>query len=102
MHWATYHSNELALSFLLARNPDLNLQDSNGTTALHIAVERSPEIRTTAIIRSIIMRKGDPWLKNNNGSMPLDMARDKIKDEEWRRTVVSLLEDVMDINKTCG
>jgi len=38
LHWAIFNTNEIALQFLLARNPDVNLQDIKGVTPLHLAV----------------------------------------------------------------
>ena len=56
LHWAIFNSNEIALSFLLARNPNVNLQDMKGVTPLHLAVESSRHIGTTSLIRMLLMK----------------------------------------------
>ena len=88
LHWATYNSNELALSFLLARKPNVNLQDSEGITPLHLAVAQSQIIHTTSIIRQLLMKQANPLSRDKKGRTPLEYAREKIKDEDWQRTVV--------------
>ena len=102
VHWATYNNNELALSFLLARNCNVNLQDFDGITPLHLAVSQSQKIRSTSIIRQLLMRQASPFLKERKGRTPLEYAIDKIQDEAWLNTVRTLLEDTMDINRSCG
>ena len=101
VHWATYNHNELALSFLLARSPDVNLQDDSGITPLHLAVAQSEQIRSTSIVRLLLMKQANPFITERKGRTPLEYAKDKIKDEDWLKMITNLLEDVMDINKSC-
>jgi uncharacterized protein len=39
LHWACFRQAEVALSFLLAWKPNINLQDVDGNTPLHLAVK---------------------------------------------------------------
>lgn len=48
------------------------------------------------------MRQADPFVKDRRGRTPLEYAKDKIKDTEWLATITVLIEDAMEINKTCG
>jgi len=45
------------------------------------------------------MKRADPFLKERKGRTPLDFAKQKIKDQDWVRQVVHLLEDTMELNK---
>lgn len=38
LHWACYTGSENVLNFLLAMNPEINAQDNDGYTPLHLAV----------------------------------------------------------------
>lgn len=38
LHWACFRQSEIALGYLLAWAPDLNKQDIEGLTPLHLAV----------------------------------------------------------------
>lgn len=98
LHWAIFNSNELALSYLLARSPKVDAQDVKGVTPLHLAVI-SPE-RPQVLIRMLLMHKANPNITDLKGRTPLQYAKDKIKlEESGRLQVISLLEDAMDVNK---
>jgi ankyrin repeat protein len=39
LHWAMIEQSEIACSYLLAWKPNINKQDANGQTPLHLAVK---------------------------------------------------------------
>lgn len=39
LHWAAFSGSELALSYILAWESDVNAKDSKGLTPLHLAVK---------------------------------------------------------------
>lgn len=49
-----------------------------------------------------MMKQASPFIQERKGRTPLEYAKDKIKDEEWLKSVNALLEDAMDINKSCS
>lgn len=100
VHWAIFNANEIALSFLLARGPEINIQDVKGITPLHLAVISSEQEKTTSLIRMLLMRGANPFTCDQKGRTPLEYGKEKISDEKWLATVVTLLEDAMDLNKT--
>ena len=51
LHWAAFSGAELALSYIVAWNPDINAVDSKGLTALHLAVKSSEDLRSTKAIK---------------------------------------------------
>jgi ankyrin repeat protein len=56
LHWACYSRSEFALSYILALNPNLELQDNSGFTALHLAIKSVPELKTTRPVRALLIR----------------------------------------------
>lgn len=44
LHWAAIQGSELALSFLLAWNVDVNAKDYQGLTPLHLAIKASEDL----------------------------------------------------------
>ena len=96
VHWAAYNSNEIAMSYLLSRKPKVNITDEKGLTPLHLAVVFSEQVTTTSLIRMLLMRGADPFLLDKKGRTPLDYAKIKIKDLEWRDNVCQLLSDTME------
>ena len=47
LHWACHQNSEMALSYLLAWNPNINAQDNNGLTPLHLAVKSIDHMTST-------------------------------------------------------
>ncbi len=56
LHWACYSRSEFALSYILALEPNLELQDHSGYTALHLAIKSVPELKTTRPVRALLIR----------------------------------------------
>ena len=56
LHWACFRQSEIALGYLLAWNPDLNKQDVEGMTPLHLAVKFVDQSENTRSVRLIVMR----------------------------------------------
>lgn len=78
MHWAIFNANEVALSFLLARSPDINAQDVKGIAPLHLAVISSEQDKTTSLIRMLLMRGASPYICDQKDRTPLQYAKEKI------------------------
>ena len=72
LHWAAFAGADLALSFIIAKNADVNIQDVKGLTPLHLAVKSSEEIRTTRLIRALLLKGADPSIKDHQGNLPCD------------------------------
>ena len=61
-------------TFLENYNPkDINEQDGNGNTLLHLIAEKKP-ILTQAGIANILRQNPDPFIKNNHGMTPRLLA----------------------------
>ena len=62
VHWAIFNANEIALSLLLSRGPNVNAQDVKGITPLHLAVMNSEQEKSTSLIRMLLIRHADPFI----------------------------------------
>lgn len=51
LHWAAFSGAELALSYIVAWDADVNATDSKGLTPLHLAVKSSEDLRSTKAIK---------------------------------------------------
>ena len=76
LHWACYSKSEFALSYILAMNPNLEIQDLEGLTPLHLAVRTSEDILTTRSIRALLLKGARLDIKDHNGYYPIDYLQD--------------------------
>lgn len=69
----------------MAWNPDVNAQDKEGFTALHLAVRSVEELESTRPIRALLMKGANPNIRDNQGKLPIDyvenFSNDDIKPE---------------------
>jgi ankyrin repeat protein len=70
LHWACYSQSEIALSYLLAWNCNLNIQDKEGETALHQAVRSVEQMEACRPVRYLLLRGADQTIRNNKGQTP--------------------------------
>ena len=74
MHWACYSNSEIALSYLLAWGPNLNAQDQDGFTPLHLAVKSVDTVESTRPVRFLLIRGADKFVADNANNTPLDLV----------------------------
>ena len=60
------------MAYLLAWNPDVDVQDKEGFTALHLAVRSVEELESTRSIRALLMKGANPDIKDCEGLLPID------------------------------
>ncbi|WP_254229453.1 ankyrin repeat domain-containing protein [Wolbachia pipientis] len=65
------NTNYFRLKYLIEQGIDLTLQDREGNTPLHVAVERNDVAITKLLLDQVI----DVNIRNNNGETALDIAR---------------------------
>lgn len=87
MHWACFRQSEIAQSYLLAFDPDLNLQDIDGNTALHLAVKYVDEAETTRMVRFLMLRGARTDIKNNKGQLAIDFSHEITENPNMRKDV---------------
>ena len=76
LHWACYSGSFKAMIYLMSwmKDPqDINMQDLDGFTPLHIAVKRSSELDTTRPIRSLLLHGANRDIKDHSGKRPIDI-----------------------------
>jgi ankyrin repeat protein len=62
----------MAMSFLLALNPKLDLQDSEGQTALHLAVKNADSLSSTRCVRYLLIRGARTDIKDKKNKLAVD------------------------------
>lgn len=72
----------MALNYLLAWKPNLNEQDDEGHTPLHLAVQSVEEAETTRAVRFLLIEGARRDIPDKNGRIPIDL----VKTEEMRET----------------
>ena len=60
------------VKLLLNKKPELNIQNQYGDTPLHNAVRAG----NIDIVSELVIAGADINIKNNNGKLPIDIARD--------------------------
>lgn len=78
LHWACYSRSEFALSYILALNPNLELQDHSGFTALHLAIKSVPELKTTRPVRALLIRGAKRSPVSKAGLTTLQMIKEDL------------------------
>jgi ankyrin repeat protein len=76
LHWAAFAGAELALSFIVAWNADIDSADSKGLTPLHLAVKSSEDLRSTKAIKQLLIKGANRNLRDLNGKRPIDLLRE--------------------------
>lgn len=71
-HWACYSRSEIALCYLLSWVDDINDQDIEGYTPLHLAVKSVETLRSTRPVRSLLIRGASRQVKDKTGRRPVD------------------------------
>ena len=93
LHWACFNNSEIAMIYLLAWYPEkaINLQDRDGNTALHLTIKSAGEIDSGRPMRQLLINGADKSIKNLDGKLPLDIAKEEIPNRKLRRELVSNL-----------
>ena len=94
LHWACFSCSELALIYLLAwlKPSDLQIQDNNGYTALHLSVGSSEQLKNCRPTRALLYRGAVKDIKDNEGKKPIDKAREIEDSPSIRSELVRYLE----------
>jgi hypothetical protein len=74
MHWACYSKSEIALCYLLSWVKNLDDQDIEGFTPLHLAVKSVEALRSTRPVRSLLIRGASRDMRDNSGKRPTDLV----------------------------
>ena len=79
LHWALHERSEIALSYILAWKPNIDIRDFSGFTPLHIAVKSVEEMETIRLVRFMTLKGADRSIRDNNGLRPIDMVDSNLK-----------------------
>ena len=94
LHWACFSCSELALIYLLAwlQPDDLQIQDQNGYTALHLSVNASEQLKNCRPPRALLYRGAEKEITDNEGKRPVDKAKEITESPSIRDELVRYLE----------
>ena len=91
LHWACYSKSEIALCYLLAWLDNLENQDIEGYTALHLAVKSVEQIRSTRPVRTLLVRGSSRDALDKQGRRPVDLV-DQINDPGLQQELRQMLK----------
>lgn len=86
LHWACYTGSEIAFNFIVNYFDNLDYQDNDGLTALHLAVMSE----RTEIVKKLLQKGANKSIKDKKGRTPKELAEEKGKE-----TIATMLEDKM-------
>ena len=89
LHWAAYLNKEVSLSYLIAWGANVNAQDTEMNTPLHLAVLASEAVKETRWVKILLIKGAKRDIKNNDGSTP----RNLIKLGDMENELHSILKD---------
>jgi hypothetical protein len=75
-------------------NPDLEAQDQQGYTALHLAVKSVEILQSTRPVRALLLKGSLRTAKDNAGKIPADMISENLPDplkHDLKNMLVSLI-----------
>lgn len=101
LHWAAFSGAELALSYILSWDVDVNEQDSKGYTPLHLAVKSSEDLRSTRSLRHLLIKGADRMIETiDERKKPIDIAND-LRTPAMKEDIIKLLQENNSIFGDC-
>lgn len=82
LHWAAYTGSKDALIYLLSWNVDVNAQDKEGLTPLHLAVISGNsfyKLANTHLVRKLLQKGASKIIKDNKNRDASTLAKEKDK-----------------------
>lgn len=73
LHWACYSKSEIAMCYLLAWVNDLEDQDCDGFTPLHLAIKSVAELGSTRPVRTLLVRGASREARSKDQRTPADL-----------------------------
>jgi ankyrin repeat protein len=83
---------------LLAWKPELNKQDKEGYTPLHLAVKSVEVLESCRPVRALLIKGANPKIKDKKGKTPLDYVND-IDSEPLKAELIHIFEQIQNVKK---
>ena len=80
LHWACYSRSEFALLFILSLQPDLEIKDNAGFTALHLAIKSVNQMQSCRSVRTLLLRGSSRKATNSQEVKPIEMINPNMAD----------------------
>ena len=81
----------MALSYLLSMKPELEVQDEQGFTPLHLAVKNGAAGNSTRSVRALLLKGASRSTKDNSGNKAINVI-DKNLSKELRSELKAMLK----------
>ena len=94
LHWACFCGSLATCALLLALKCPIQIQDGQGITALHLAVESAPEKLGSARLVTWLVKSGaDPFtLRDLQGRTALDVCK-QLRDSSVKRAILKAFDE---------
>jgi ankyrin repeat protein len=76
LHWAAYLNKEISLTYLIAWGANVNAQDSELNTPLHLAIVASERVQETRCAKILLLKGAHRKLKNLEGKTAKDFVKE--------------------------
>lgn len=76
LHWAAYLNKEISLTYLIAWGANVNAQDAEKNTPLHLAVLTSERVQETRCAKILLLKGAKRNLRNEKGETPRDVIQE--------------------------
>lgn len=90
LHYACYHSSEYASFWLMGFGHNVNCQNKNGDTPMHMLIKSKKDMYSTKTVRELIFKGANRSIKNMQGKCPIDFL-DQVADEGIRKELEKIL-----------
>ena len=87
LHWAVFEGSEIAMTYLISWGAEIDAQDDDGYTPLHLAIDYAEKEQNTRLVKILLLKGADRHAKNNEGKEPAEM----VKDSDMRDELLSIL-----------
>lgn len=89
----TDYVRDRVLGPILARNPEINAQNNDGATPLHLAVAPAMRNARTGTMEKLIKQGANSLIRDKAGKTPFDCAKDQEGRALFYATVIGFLGD---------
>lgn len=73
LHWSIYTGSDMAFNYILSMKPNLNPQDIQGYTPIHIAVVSAEKLESTRYVKSLLIKGASRETKDGKGRTPIEL-----------------------------
>lgn len=73
LHWACYSKSEVALNYLISWGANLDAQDADGLSPLHLAVKSVEGLKSTRPVRALLIKGAKRDIADQQSRRAIDL-----------------------------